>query len=116
MTNFESCNQLLDDAKIYYEEMKRMFEKEKWHIIVRRAQEVVLERWTGDFLISLADDPAPYHRNDGQRAQAAVARYIKRTAKNSRMTLLVLCFFSHSLQTLNGCSVKFSYLAISLPA
>jgi len=41
MTNFESCDHLLNDAKTYYEEMERMFEKEKWHIVVRRAQEVV---------------------------------------------------------------------------
>ena len=41
MTNFESCDQLLNDAKTYYEEMQRMFEREKWHIVVRRAQEVV---------------------------------------------------------------------------
>ena len=41
MTNHDSGENLLKDAEVYYEEMQRMFEKEKWNIVVRRAQEVV---------------------------------------------------------------------------
>jgi HEPN domain-containing protein len=41
MTNYERGENLLNDAEIYYEEMQRMFEKGKWNIVVRRAQEVV---------------------------------------------------------------------------
>jgi HEPN domain-containing protein len=41
MTNHDSGAQLLQDAELYYEEMQRMFEKERWNIVVRRAQEVV---------------------------------------------------------------------------
>jgi HEPN domain-containing protein len=41
MTNHDSGEHLLQDAVVYYEEMQRMFEREKWNIVVRRAQEVV---------------------------------------------------------------------------
>lgn len=41
MTNFESGENLLKDAESYCEEMQHMFEKEKWNIVIRRAQEVV---------------------------------------------------------------------------
>lgn len=41
MKNFESGNRLLKDAEIYYEEMQTMYEKERWNIVMRRAQEVV---------------------------------------------------------------------------
>lgn len=41
MTNHESGENLLKDAELYCEEMQRMFEKERWNIVVRRAQEVV---------------------------------------------------------------------------
>lgn len=41
MTNFESGENLIADAEIYYEELLRMLEKGRWNIVVRRAQEVV---------------------------------------------------------------------------
>ena len=41
MKNFESGDQLLRDAEIYYEELHSMYEKERWNIVIRRAQEVV---------------------------------------------------------------------------
>ncbi|MCX6580797.1 MAG: HEPN domain-containing protein [Candidatus Aminicenantes bacterium] len=41
MTNFESGENLLKDAESYCEEMQHMFEKGKWNIVIRRAQEVV---------------------------------------------------------------------------
>jgi HEPN domain-containing protein len=41
MKNFESGDRLLNDAEIYYEEMQSMYDKERWNIVVRRAQEVV---------------------------------------------------------------------------
>lgn len=41
MKNFESGDRLLKDAEIYYEEMHSMYDKERWNIVMRRAQEVV---------------------------------------------------------------------------
>lgn len=39
--NFESGNRLLKDAEILYEEIQTMYDKERWNIVMRRAQEVV---------------------------------------------------------------------------
>jgi HEPN domain-containing protein len=39
--NFELGNRLLNEAREYYEEMLRAYERESWNVVVRRAQEVV---------------------------------------------------------------------------
>ncbi len=41
MKNFEIGERMLKDAEIYYEEMLEAYKKEKWNIVMRRAQEVV---------------------------------------------------------------------------
>ena len=41
MDNFELGNRLLNEAREYYEEMLRAYERESWNVVVRRAQEVV---------------------------------------------------------------------------
>ena len=57
MTNHDSGENLLKDAEVYYEEMHRMFEKEKWNIVVRRAQEIVELSLKGIFKIMGIDFP-----------------------------------------------------------
>jgi HEPN domain-containing protein len=57
MNNFKSGDRLIEDAEIYYEEMKSAFEKKRWNIVIRRAQEVVELSLKGILKIACIDYP-----------------------------------------------------------
>jgi HEPN domain-containing protein len=57
MKNFESGNRLIEDAEIYYKEMKMAFEEKRWNIVIRRAQEVVELSLKGILKIGCVDYP-----------------------------------------------------------
>jgi HEPN domain-containing protein len=57
MKNFESGERLIKDAEIYYEEMIRAFERKRWNIVIRRAQEVVELALKGILKIGCIDYP-----------------------------------------------------------
>jgi HEPN domain-containing protein len=57
MKNFESGERLIEDAEIYYKEMKRAFEEKRWNIVIRRAQEVVELSLKGILKIGCVDYP-----------------------------------------------------------
>jgi HEPN domain-containing protein len=57
MKNFESGDRLIEDAEIYYKEMKMAFEEKRWNIVIRRAQEVVELSLKGILKIACIDYP-----------------------------------------------------------
>jgi len=57
MKNFKSGDRLIEDAEIYYKEMKMAFKEKRYNIVIRRAQEVVELSLKGILKIGCVDYP-----------------------------------------------------------